>query len=324
MTRLFLRRAMHAAALTCAFLAPALLVGCGGGTIESAVKPAQVIAFGDGISDVGNATGVGRYTVNDGSGIWVQRVAESYGVTLTSAQAGGRAYARGNARVLAKPDAAGSNATPSVKEQIDSYLGSTGGAVDPTAVLLIGAGYSDVIAEMAAFTAGTNNRDQLIGNVKQAGRDLGAQVRRLVAAGGKYVLVAGTYNIGKSPWATATNQSALLAEASSAFNDQFLISVVDLGANVLYVDAALQFNLILAEPSAYGVGDTANPACASVDAGPGIGIGLGQVSSALCNTSTIASGKDYRTFLFADRVYLTPRGQQILGDYATSRIRTRW
>ena len=30
------------------------------------------------------------------------------------------------------------------------------------------------------------------------------------------------------------------------------------------------------------------------------------------------------TYLFADRVYLSPRGHRLLGEYAFGRIRERW
>src|SRR6185369_10480475 len=104
-------------------LAPALallLAACGSGTIESQLHPTRLVVFGDGMSDLGQ-TGT-RYTVNDGSiNIWTQEVANSYGLTLTTAAAGGTSFATGNARIIAKPDAAGNNATPTVKEQIDNY-----------------------------------------------------------------------------------------------------------------------------------------------------------------------------------------------------------
>lgn len=45
----------------CAFAA--LLAACGSSSIESALKPQQLIAFGDGYSYVGNQ----RYTVNNAS-----------------------------------------------------------------------------------------------------------------------------------------------------------------------------------------------------------------------------------------------------------------
>jgi outer membrane lipase/esterase len=322
MTRPVLRRALVAAA--CAAIT--LLASCGGGTIESALKPTRMVAFGDAITDLGTgAASGGRYTVNDGIGnVWAERVANSYGVTLASATNGGQGYARGNARVIAKPDAAGSNTTLSVKEQVDAYLGANGGLFAATDVVLIGAGYGDVIAEMAAFTAGTSSREQLLSNVKQAGRELGLQVRRLTAAGAKYVVVSGTYNLGKSPWAVAIGQTGLLTDASFAFNDQFLISVVDLGANVLYADAALHYNLVIGSPAAYSFTDSTTVVCNSVDAGPGIGIGRGQVNSALCTPTTIVAGLDYNRYLFADRVYPTPRGQQLFGDYTVSRMKSRW
>ena len=322
MTLTLLRRALVVAACTAA----ALLTSCGGSTIESALAPTRFIVFGDGFSDIGQSAtpASGRYTVNDGGGnnIWALQVAGSYGVTLASSATGGTAYARRNARVLAKPDAVSNTATFTVKEQIDAYLvAGTFGAKD---IVLIGAGYSDVIAETAAFTAGTSSRTQMLANLSQAGRDLGTQVRRLVTAGAKYVVVSGTYNLGRSPWASAIGQTGLLADASTAFNDQFLISVVDLGANVLYVDAALQFNLFVNSPASYSLTNATTVVCMSVDAGVGIGTGAGQVNSALCSPSTIGAGVSYNSYLFADRVYPTPRGHQLFGDYAVNRIKARW
>ncbi len=322
MTLFSLRRALVGA--TC--VVATVLASCGGSTIESALAPTRFIAFGDGFSDIGQTAtpASGRYTVNDGGGnnIWAQQVAGAYGVTLTSSATGGTAYARRDARVLAKPDAVGNTATFTVKEQVDAYL--TTGTFGASDVVLIGAGYSDVIAETAAFTAGTSSRAQMLANLQKAGRDLGTQVRRLVTAGAKYVVVSGTYNLGKSPWASAIGQTGLLADASTAFNDQFLISVVDLGANVLYVDAALQFNLFVNGPASYSLTDATTVVCTSVDAGVGIGTGVGQVNSALCTPNTIAAGLTYNNYLFADRVYPTPRGHQLFGDYAVNRIKARW
>ena len=96
----WLRRTVLAAACTSA----ALLAACGSSSIESALKPARFVAFGDGFSDVGQVGGK-RYTVNDGTvNNWTQQVAATYGVTLTPASAGGSSYAQGNARISARPD----------------------------------------------------------------------------------------------------------------------------------------------------------------------------------------------------------------------------
>lgn len=311
------RRAMLA--LGCA--TATLLASCGSGTIESALRPARFIAFGTGMSDLGE-TG-SRFTVNDGSvSIWSQQLASRYGLPLTTVSAGGLSFAQGHARVTAKPDAAGNAATPTVTEQVTRFL--AGGSPASTDVLLIEGGVSDVIAEMAAFQAGRQTQDQLLANLVAAGRDLGAQVRRLVNAGARYVVVVGSYNLGRSPWASSISQTALLETAALRFNEALLVSINDLGAHVLYIDAAFHYNLVTAAPSAYGMSNATDIACAVVDAGPGIGIGAGRVNSALCTPSNIVSGVDYTQRVFADAVYPSPVAQRSFGDYAYVRLRARW
>src|SRR6476620_7426048 len=93
-----------------------LLAACGGGSIVDQFNPTRIVAFGDAMGDVGQNGS--RYTVNDGTvNVWTEVVASLFGLTLTPSSAGGFGYATGNARVVAKPDAAGSNATPTVKQQ---------------------------------------------------------------------------------------------------------------------------------------------------------------------------------------------------------------
>lgn len=307
--------------LLAACAASLLLAACGSGSIDSQLKPTRIVAFGDGFADAGQ-TGA-KYTVNDSSvNNWPQFVATSFLLPLTPSASGGLNYAWGNARVAAKPDAAGGTATLTVQEQVDAFLASN--AFTSGDLVLVGAGVSDVVAEAQAAITGAQTRTQMLANLGQAGRDLGAQVRRLVKAGATHVLVTGTYNLGRSPWAVDTKQEALLLEASTIFNDQFLVSVVDLGANVLYVDAALQLNLVTASPATYSLTNSVAAVCTSMDAGAGIGTGAGQVNARLCTPNTVLSGADYNYYLFADRVYLTPTGHRLLGDYAYARLRQRW
>ena len=306
-------------------LAPALallLAGCGSGTIESQLHPTRIVVFGDALSDLGQ-TGT-RYTVNDGSiNIWTQEVANNYGLTLTTAAAGGTSFATGNARITIKPDAAGNAATPTITEQIDRFLAS-GGVFGPNDLIIVQGGTSDMIAEMAKVTSGAETTDQMLANVKQEGRDLAAQVRRVVAAGGTHVVAVGTYQLGKSPWAIQQlNQASFLDSASIAFNDALLVSMVDLGSNVLYVDAALLFNLLVANPASFTIINATDPICNSIDPGPGIGTGPGQINSALCTTATLG-GQDPLQFAFADRVYFTPTAHRQFGDFAYNRIHDRF
>jgi outer membrane lipase/esterase len=312
---------MRRALLALASVAALLTAACGSGTIESQLQPSRIVVFGDGLSDLGQ-TGP-RYTVNDaGIDIWSQEVALSFGLGMTTAAAGGTSWATGNARVNSTPDAAGNSATPTVAQQIDAFLAA--GSIGSNDLLVVGGGIGDVIAEMAKVTSGTQTTDQMLANVKQAGHDLATQVRRLVDAGATHVVVIGTYDLGRSPWATAIGQKDLLSRASTAFNDEMLVTIVDLGANVLYMDAAFLFNLMIANPPAYAMVNSTDPVCTSVDPGPGIGIGAGQVNSALCTTTTLVPNVDYNQYVFADRVYFTPQAQRKFGDYAYSKIRARW
>ena len=317
----WLRRSVLAAA---GVSAAVLLAGCGSSTIESALKPERFITFGDSSSDVGQVGGA-RYTINDGSvNNWTQELANTYGITLTAASAGGTSYAQGNARVLAKPDAAGNASTPTVAEQMDKFLAV--GSFQASDVVVIGAGASDLVTQMAAVTAGTQTPEQLLNNAQQAGRDLGAQVIRAVNAGAKYVVLAGSYNLGRSPWAKAIDQEDLLTEASSKFNEALLVSVVDQGNKVLYIDAAYYFNLVTASPSSYSFekATAETPVCTSVDAGPGIGIGAGQVNAALCTPSTLLPGANASKYLFADALHFTPTAHRLFGVYAYDRLHARW
>jgi outer membrane lipase/esterase len=314
----WLRRAWLLAAC-----ASALLAACGGGSIDSQLAPTRVVAFGDAMGDLGQNGR--RYTVNDTSvSNWTQFVAQAFGLPLTASAAGGKSYATGNARITGKPDAAGNNATPTVQEQIGTFLAS--GAPTAGDLVLFSAGTSDVIAQAQAVITGAQSRDQMLVNLGQAGREMAAQVRRVVDAGATHVVVVGPYNLGRSAWAIETNQVDLLQTASGRFSDQLLVSLVDLGSKVLYVDAALYYNLVTANftASAYTLTDATHLVCTTVDPGPGIGTGANQVNSNLCTPSTIQAGADYNKFLFADRVYPTPRGHQLFGDYAYGRIRERW
>lgn len=320
MTRIWLRRACL---LALGALALAL-GGCGSSTIESALTPTRLIAFGDGFTDGGNVGGL-KYTVNDGTNnTWAEQLAYDYGLSLTVSSSGGLNYARRNARVMNTPDAVGGNA-PSLQQQIESFLANN--TFNSTDVVLINGGISDLIVEGNALISGTQTKAQSMANIAQAGKDLGALVRRLTLAGAKYVMVVGSYNVGLTPWAVSTARTGDLGDLSTKFNEQLLVSIVDLGNSVLYVDNAYYFNLIAGVPTSYGYVDSTTFACNSIDKGAGIGIGGGEVSSALCTTSTIGidtTSLTYNSYVFADKVYFTPAVNRAMGDYAYGRLRSRW
>jgi phospholipase/lecithinase/hemolysin len=312
-----LRRAMLAAACGVA----ALVAACGGGQLVSPFYPTRMVVFGDATADAGQVGGA-RYTVNGSASNWTEDLAGRYSLAVTPVSAGGASYAQGSARIAARPDAAGNAAVPSITEQIDSFLAA--GAPAGRDLVVLSAGVSDIVYQMSLVTAGTITIAQAQANVEQAGRDLGTQVRRLVNAGATHVAVAGAYNLGRTPWASAIGQTGVLQTLSSRFNEELLISIVDLGNKVLYLDMALQLNLMTSNPQNYSLSNVTTPVCSSVDAGAGIGIGAGQVNSALCSSATIVPGLDPATSLWADAVYMTPTGNSYFGENAFARLRNRW
>jgi len=314
-----LRRTLMGAAIA----SLALLAACGGGSVVSQLEPKRVIAFGDAMVDVGQ-TGR-RYTINDGStNIWAQQLAASYGVPLTAAVAGGAGFGVGNARVSASPDAAGEVATRTVAQQVGDFLAAASFAT--TDLVVVQAGISDIITQVTRANAGLQTQAQALSAIEQAARDLAVQVGRIVDAGARHVVLAGAFNLGRTPWAVGLGQGALLDSYSRRFNEVLLIGIVDRGANVLYVDQALYFNLVTGSPSAY-LGTDANattPACTSVDPAAGIGIGDGRISAYLCDTTTLLPGIDASRYFFADPVYPTPAAHRLFGIEAYNRVKGRW
>lgn len=294
-----------------ALVASAVLLGaCGGGTttVEPFV-PSRAIALGDGVADVGQAGGA-VYSVNDGSNTtWVQEVAFNYGLGLKAQAAGGQGWARGNARIALKPDAVGSSTNLTLNEQFDAFL--AGNSLATGDIIMLSGGTSDLLVQAGSVQAGTISSAQGVANAQAAGRALGELARRIAATGGKHVVVTGLYDLGRSPYAVSAGLGAFLSAATGAFNEALLINMVDLGANVLYVDAPYQYNLLLNQPSNYGYVNATTAACTTPTA-------------LTCTASTIAAGIDYNTYLFADDRYLTPSAQRSFGSSAYNRMKSRW
>ncbi len=289
--------------------ASVLLAGCGSGSTVSTLVPTRMVVMGDGMADVGQVGGT-VYSVKDATNsTWVQQVAGNYGLSITAQSAGGQGWARGNARVALKPDAAGNAATLTITEQIDAFLAANSIAKDN--VILLDPGISDLVVQAEAFKAGSITGPQVLVNAADAGKALAAQVRRLVAAGGTHIVVAGAYNLGKSPYAIAAGQASLLESASLKFNEALLVAMVDLGANVLYIDTAFRYNQVINQPATYSFTNSTLAACTTPTA-------------TTCTPGTVVTGIDYNTYVFADDRYFTPAAQRSFGEYAYSRMKTRW
>lgn len=284
-----------------------LLSGCGSGDIVSALQPNRFISFGDGMSDLGQ--GGNRYTINDGTvNTWADRVANRFGKTLTAQATGGLGYAQGHAATEAMPR--------SIEAQISAFLASqTLGATD---VVLMNVPLSYVLLPATAVKTGTLSEAAALQQIAASGVAFAAQVRRLIAAGAKYIVVAGIYDVGRSPYGIALAVPGLLTsvtQQSSAsvtrLNDTVKIELAQLGANVLFVDAAFLVNRNVQFGPNWGFVYSNIPVCTTPTA-------------LTCTESTLTTGASKTQYLFADNIHLTPAGNQQLGDYAYDQLRGRW
>ncbi len=307
--------------LAAAAASSVLLASCGGGTVVGQLSPGRLVVIGDAFSDIGQ-TG-NKFTVNDTSiNNWTQQLASRYGITVAPQSAGGTGYAQGNVRIVNKPGAGGATGR-TVTEQVDAFLAA--GAPQANDLVLIGGGFSDIIVETVNTAQSATQRQA---NVQQASRDLATQVRRLVSAGGKQVVVTGVYGLGVTPWAKTMSTSGIdeLKNLARLFNETLIVALADLGNTVLYVDSAYYFNLMTNQPASFDLITVDTAACTATASGAdGIGISTGaHVSSRVCTASTIASGVNYDQAAYADSVYPTPRAHRLFGDYAFERIHSRF
>ena len=153
-------------------------------------------------------------------------------------------------------------------------------------------------------------------------------MRRLVQQGAKHVVVVGVHNLGQTPWATRVGKATMLTNASTKFNEALLLAIVDLGNQVLYVDLYNYAGAMVSTPALGAFTEASKAVCTSIDAGAGIGIGTGQVNSALCLLTTLVAGAEvdskYNGYVFADELYFTPSMHRQFGDNAFSRARVRF
>ncbi|MDR2990649.1 MAG: GDSL family lipase [Burkholderiaceae bacterium] len=286
-----------------------LLAGCGGSSVASRLNPQRFLIVGDGFCDQGQTGSLP--TVNDGSPTWLQQMAAYYNnvAPVKPANQGGTAWAQAYA-LLASPDTASGTNAPSVQTQIGQMLAAT--KIANNDLVFINGGIADIMQAITqtGISAATSTA------VQTAATTLAGQVRQLTQSGGTHVVVTGVYDISISPWAVATGLNiGDISKLTVDFNDQLLIAINDLGSTVLYLDAALFYNLVYSSPQYYALTNVTTPVCTTPTA-------------LTCNTNTL-SDSNYSAYMFADDRHFTPAVQLMFGssNYGSNgyqRLIDRW
>lgn len=317
-------RTMRRAALAVA--GSLLLVSCGGGDQVERFVPTRVLAFGDEHSVMVESDGVAapkftsKYTINFRAEpteaapspsidctqlpIWTQIVANSYGLPFPECL--GTATATPS-RILATPNArvAGTN---SVTAQIDSFITSHDrpDRFSNKDLVTVMAGMHDILALHAQIGSAPADlpytMNDALRDAGAAGAALAAQVNRIAEAGGK-VLIATVPRVGYTPFGQtdATQLNAL----TDQFNERLRVNLLNDGRRI---------GLVLADQNIRAVVEAANlnvtaPACT--------GDALTDVLQ--CDSKTLEAGATPSTWLWADRLHLSPAGHSNIGSLAVAR-----
>ena len=310
-------------------LLSALLAGCA--TAPGA--PPRVISFGDSLSDLGTyalrteGRTAGRFTTNPGP-LWVEIVAQALGTTITpyrhagwgkpAAVLGGTAYGEGGSRVALQPGSNNTDATTGqgtsqstmpLRDQLDAHLAVTQGRFAASDWVFVWAGANDLFRH--ALFAPVANEEAGTVLVRAAARDLVVEVRRMIAAGARNVLVLNQYDWGEVPAFRAHPKRKTMSLWSRAFNEELAAGLQ--GQRVVPVDTHRLFHSVTADPGKEGLKNAVAPACRVAD--------LPRRSVMFCTQETLIESGAHLTYLFADGVHPTTAGHRLIAREVLSAIK---
>jgi outer membrane lipase/esterase len=161
----------------------------------------------------------------------------------------------------------------------------------------------------------------LVAAMELAGSQLARLVtERIVASGGRQVIVVNLPDVSKTPSAKGQPASVLNAVQAmvSAFNTHLSQGLAQGDSNrILQVDLAERFNRWAANPSTYGFSNFTDTACDLTKPTPNL---LG--SSLTCYTGNTIGG-DVSRYAFADKVHPAPYTHRLMADFVLAEMSQR-
>jgi len=317
---------------TVACLGASLLAACATGVYDGATSPPTVVSFGDSLSDLGTyasrteGRSEGRFTTNPGP-LWIELVAQGLGSPIAPHRRagwgqpprdlGGTAYGEGGSRIALQPGSNNTDATAGagsaqttlpVRDQVSAHLAARHGRFAPSDIVFVWAGANDLFRH--AFTAAASS--DLAGEalVREAARDLVAEVRRIGAAGGHRVVVLNLDDYGKVPLIRSNPKSAMLSSWTRAFNDELAAGLA--GTPVLLVDAFSLLASARQDPARYGLKNSSGAACKMAE--------LPQRAVVFCTAQTLVEKDAHLVYLYADGLHPTTAGHRIIAAHVLAKL----
>ena len=307
-------------------LAAALLTSCA----SMPAAPPRVIAFGDSLTDAGTyarhvqGRTAGKFTTNPGP-LWIEVVAQALGTSIgphrhagwgeAPVVLGGLDYAEGSARI-AQPrvpmdpaNAGGQSALP-VRDQVSTFLAEDG-RFEARDLVFFWAGANDIFVHTFAAPQTPERGEALM---REAARDLGAEVRRVLAAGAGQVVLLTIDDYGDAPATLGSPKRPMMSAWTRAFQAELAASVAGL-APVVLVDAGGLLREVRREPARFGLTNVIDPACNLK--------GLPQEDVLFCDAKALVAPDAAQTYLYADDVHPTAAGQRLIAQAVLRALRVK-
>jgi len=326
--------------LAVALLGAGLLSACGGSTSQyNAFIPGRLVVFGDEYStlydpsrsgngrtyamnglDASDTTNQTIQCYNGNTEIWVQSLAQHYGMTFKECNPSNLADDRLHALMQA-----GYGATVrAVVQQIDDFQANIAhDALNASDMVTVLVGLHDII-EIYKDNLTFVSEDEKLAEAEARGRIVAAQVNRMAALGAR-VLVAQEIDVGLSPYALneGASEAALLTRITDAFNKGIRLDLLNDGTKI----GLLAFDDALRNLSRYGGYNNSDLGCDNDHIEPvsvvdsdsnnyidGGGLIVG------CTTATISADNAATHNVWADSLHVNARlGHARFGSLAVAR-----
>ncbi len=305
-----------------------LAVACGGGEQETRFEAKRVIAFGDETSLIVDlrADGNGsKYSVNQtvsstdrtiacrSSPIWIQVVANNYGLLFPQCNPGPTPQANPQSRVRATFGARAADLT----QQIATQTAESSFRSDDLATVLVGT--NDILAAYQQYPG--VGEGQLLADVDAAASEVSRQVNRLADLDVR-VLISTLPDLRYSPYAIAenaahsdTNRAELIGRLVTRFNTTLRSTIRNDGTRIgivltdEFVQTAARVN------GANGIANSTTPVCDLAKSQ------LVPPSILDCTQLTLIANGSPTSFLWADDRHLAAGAQGTMGNLASQRAR---
>lgn len=191
--------------------------------------------------------------------VWVEQFATSLGLTAQASLLGGTNFSFGGART----GPAGSTFPFSLTDQVEMFLGGSGGVAEGNALYVVAGGGNNA-RDAAVVAAGGGDPTAII---EAYVADIAAILTRLSSVGARDILLVNVPNIGLTPAIQAIGPGAAagasaIAAGMNAALDGVLASLLPLlVADVQVFDFFTTFTQVVASPSDFGLSDV-NSSCA--------------------------------------------------------------